>query len=496
MTAKSTRPTWVTELMVVAGFAALCVLVRLPFWFPSVIDWDESTFILMGQEILDGRLPYVELFENKPPLVFAAFALFLAVHSSIMAVRIGGAICVLMAAYLTYRIGTLLHTRKTGVIAGLLSIVFVSGVTTSGQATMSETIALVPLLGATALLLVPRSKRTSFLLGCLLAVAALVRTNLAYVVLAVSALIVYRLYRERSESALGETLTFGLGALLPPGIVAALYASQGHLDTLFSATVAASLNYSTQQNPLTTFAFQVVENPLIVIIFLVGIVPLYKRWGSVAGQKRPMVVWFSIVALATGLSIVMSGVSRRHYLIQLIPFLTIPVAVSILTGVSARHRRLTTLVVLLGLTFPAWKVVRQYGRAITRARQDRLFDDRGYRIARFLRQANPNREPVYLMTDHIAYWLTGTRPPRKIVTHPSNLSRRYLIEAVVGPSATPQSEMEKILAARPRYIVTGNRPGHLGSVPEAAAVLEDRLAAAYQLTETIGRSRIYVLREE
>ncbi len=478
------------------GFAALCVAIRLPFWFPSVIDWDESTFILMGQEILDGRLPYVELFENKPPLAFAAFALFLAVHSSIMAVRIGGAVCVLIAGYLTYRIGTRLHTMKTGVVAGLLSIVFISGVTTSGQATMSETIALIPLLGATALLLLPRSKPSSFLLGCLLAVAALVRTNLAYVALAVTALVLYRLYRERSGSAMGETLMFGLGALLPPGIVAALYASRGHLDTLFSATVTASVNYSTQQNPLTTLAVQVAENPLIVIIFLVGIAPLYKRWGSVTGVKRRMIGYFSIVAIATGFSIVMSGVSRRHYIIQLIPFLTIPVAVSLATGLSARHRTLTTLVVLLGLMFPAWKTVRRYGHVIARARHGELFDDRGYRIARFLREVNPNREPVYLMTDHIAYWLTGTRPPTRMAAHPSNVARGYLIEAVVGPSATPGSEMEKILATRPRYIVTRDRLRYMRDVPQAAAVLKDRLAAAYQLTEVIGGSRIYVLREE
>ena len=203
-----------------------------------------------------------------------------------------------------------------------------------------------------------------------------------------------------------------------------------------------------------------------------------------------------IVAIATGFSIVMSGVSRRHYIIQLIPFLTIPVAVSLATGLSARHRTLTTLVVLLGLMFPAWKTVRRYGHVIARARHGELFDDRGYRIARFLREVNPNREPVYLMTDHIAYWLTGTRPPTRMAAHPSNVARGYLIEAVVGPSATPGSEMEKILATRPRYIVTRDRLRYMRDVPQAAAVLKDRLAAAYQLTEVIGGSRIYVLREE
>ena len=497
MAATHTRPAWGRELMVVMGFAALCVAVRLPFWFPSVIGWDESTFILMGQEILDGRLPYVELTDNKPPLLYAAFALFLAMHSSVMAVRIGGALCVVIAGYVVYRIGARLHTSKTGVIGGLLSIVMVGGVTTSGQATMSEIVALVPLLGATALLLAPRSTLSSFLLGFLLAAAVLVRTNLAYVALAVTALVLARLVRARSPAALGETVAFGLGALLPPGIVVGLYGSHGHLDTLWAATVVASLNYSAQQSPLTTLATLVADNLVLVVIVGVAVVPLYGLWRHTAGHKRHMIVCFAVVAVATGFSIVMSGVSRRHYLIQLVPFLAIPVAVSLSAGLSARHRRLTALVVVLGLMIPAWKTARQYGHVITRLRDGQsLFDDRGYRIARYLREVNPSRKPVYLMTDHIAYWLTGTRPPTPMAAHPSAVAKGYLIHAVVGPSATPRSEMEKILATRPRYIVTRARLGYMTQAPEAMVVLENRLATTYQLMRVIDGSQIYVLREE
>jgi len=45
----------------VAVIAALCLwalILRLPFFFPDTIDWDESTLIIMGQGIRDGLLPY------------------------------------------------------------------------------------------------------------------------------------------------------------------------------------------------------------------------------------------------------------------------------------------------------------------------------------------------------------------------------------------------------------------------------------------------------
>jgi len=53
--------------VVLLGYLALSMLLRLPFSFVSVIDWDESTFIIMGQEILDGHLPYTRLWDFKLP---------------------------------------------------------------------------------------------------------------------------------------------------------------------------------------------------------------------------------------------------------------------------------------------------------------------------------------------------------------------------------------------------------------------------------------------
>ena len=41
------------------------VLSRLPFVAEYVIDWDESTFILMAQSLLNGHLPFTELWDLK-----------------------------------------------------------------------------------------------------------------------------------------------------------------------------------------------------------------------------------------------------------------------------------------------------------------------------------------------------------------------------------------------------------------------------------------------
>ena len=54
----------------IAVIAALCLwalVLRLPFFFPDTIDWDESTLIIMGQGIRDGLLSYDRIWDSKPP---------------------------------------------------------------------------------------------------------------------------------------------------------------------------------------------------------------------------------------------------------------------------------------------------------------------------------------------------------------------------------------------------------------------------------------------
>lgn len=76
----------------------VAVFVRLPYFTYAVIDWDESTFILMGDSLLRGHLPLTALSVLKPPLAYLPYAFFIHLFGhSIAAVRLGGLICVFVA---------------------------------------------------------------------------------------------------------------------------------------------------------------------------------------------------------------------------------------------------------------------------------------------------------------------------------------------------------------------------------------------------------------
>ena len=48
---------------------------KFPFFFTDVFNWDESTYIIIGQWIIDGGLPYIERTEVKPPLLGYLYAI-------------------------------------------------------------------------------------------------------------------------------------------------------------------------------------------------------------------------------------------------------------------------------------------------------------------------------------------------------------------------------------------------------------------------------------
>src|ERR1700676_5257696 len=124
-------------VLMLALLLAVALVTRFPFFFHDVISWDESTLILVGQSIVDGHLPYVTLYELKPPILFYFFAAVIwAGGKSIVAIRLAGMMCVWLVGFFIYKIGRGLWSARAGTSAGTLfviaSAVIASG---SGQAT-------------------------------------------------------------------------------------------------------------------------------------------------------------------------------------------------------------------------------------------------------------------------------------------------------------------------------------------------------------------------
>ena len=519
------------RLLIVSYLLLVSISIRLPFFFADVINWDESTFILMGQSILDGHLPYIELWDLKPPLAFVPYALFIALlGKTIVAIRLGGAIFVWLTSWLIYSIGENIWHRRVGILAGTFFIVL-SSLISGGQATLSEHIALLPLIGGLAVLILDRSSLiVLFTAGVLLTIATLIRLNLAYVVVAVGFWVLLTRFKLRLMT-LWQMLAYSLGSF---GTILLTYIPYMFTKTgnvWFNSVVLAPLSYSNTQksvwkalqaqinfilasispvqeiNNFLPDRFDLPESllpeyelpvELVGIALLVwiggilGAIAMIKHWHQTDTDTKRQSILLAIFFLATEISIIKSGATFEHYYIQAVPFFALGAGWYWHERLQNKNSFILTIAIA-SLVFISLKPIFTQYQFIS----DRLFNERtlnygvGYEIANFLERENPNKEPVYLMGDHIAYWFSGLNPISKSTTHPSNISREYLLQYIPGSNPSTTAELNRILATKPKFIVKPEEVFYIKEDSPARLLLDNTLAARYQSSVEIQGRKIY-----
>ena len=125
------------DLIAALAIAVVVVVARAPALLRSVADYDESLYLLVARDVLAGNLPYVTVWECKPPLFFFLIAGWLKLFGlSIVSYRFLADAAVFVTAYALYCIGRALPTRGT-LIGSTAALTYV-GLTLSDSGTASE----------------------------------------------------------------------------------------------------------------------------------------------------------------------------------------------------------------------------------------------------------------------------------------------------------------------------------------------------------------------
>jgi len=443
--------------MIYVYFFLFSLFVALPGFFPSVINWDESTFILLGQDVLNGHLPFTHYWDIKPPLVSFGYALFIFLFGkSIFAVRFGGMMCTTIAACFTYQTTKHLFDRPAGICAALLMIVS----TSSFQATMSEHLCLIPLaLILTYLLIKPCSVRNTFIIGVLVGGCVLIRTNLAYVGLGVGAVIFIREWSTGVKHMLCRLLSFFIGGMILPGVILLMYAFNHQWSLLISGLVDVPLAYIAygEQNVLhklwaachvyAKFLFD--QNILIGPAILASVYLIYSRCSIFAKKATTIIICLFLLCFYSTIH----PEAHRHYFIQFIPFLAMIGGVGLAYGFQFKNKLIHLGLIVL-LLFPVNIIWVQYRYLFHHVIYDQQpVQDTGYKIARLLNTYDVSDKYIFLTQYNIVYWLTDAKIPTKYV-HPSNLGKERLLKVADGDKASVRQELINILNKRPEFIVT------------------------------------------
>lgn len=482
--------------------AAVTLIVRFPFFFPEV-DLDESTFILMGQEILDGYLPYDRYWDVKPPLLFGFFAALISIFGkTIPAVRLGGTLWLIAAAWLVHLLGEKIRNRRTGLIAALLLVLYTT-LSIDGGSTTSEMIALLPLSGAALLTLKNElDKRDFFLIGLLISTACMFRLNLAYLALLGNLLLLPRRFVHSSASPVIRIGAYALGGAIPLALSFLPYLLAGKADLFFSSFFLASLRYADSQLTVIEAVGAYLErflelpyfllNSFLLAGFCCGAIYLAFAWKSFSPELRRQLSILLFFVSATGVSILKTGEAYEHYLIQLLPFASLVAAFFMDRLLESKARPLVVLACSVWLLVPANRVYAAYKPVVARHMAgEPLTYGPGYQIWEYLKKANPDNKPVYLMEASIVYWFNGDKPLTRLSFHPPNIGKEYLVKVASGPSATVRSELAEVLEIKPAFIVKPLIVRYFRNHQDARELLTEALTTDYVLVQTIGEYEIY-----
>lgn len=435
-----------TDRMVALGLFSIILFIRFPFFFRDYIDHDESTFILLGQSWVDGFLPYMQLWDLKPPLTFAFFASIIAIFGkSFIALRFAGSLLVLTTAFFTFKIGTKLAGRKVAFGAALSCVALLS-LFGSLQGVMSEHICMAFFTPALYLLISKQGIRWFFVAGILMGMVVMVKLNMAYPVLLLGLYFCFDTVRRKKVRLLWNLVFFGLGILIVITATLAPYYLNGHFPVWWKSVILAPLEYTTARR---YSLLKLAPSFLMVIGFL--LVAWRKKYLDFNNQT----VVLLIVAIAgVLLSFLKGGRVNGHYLIQLYPMLVVLVAVTLSALKLKKKVKIPSLALLVFMLIPLESYL-EYGNIIQhKARFGTLYNGEGFSLPKYIKENDLDTKNILFLAYHIGYWNLGELPPSKASTHPSNICRDELYPFFDNPRKNSLEELKYIMEElRPKTVV-------------------------------------------
>jgi 4-amino-4-deoxy-L-arabinose transferase-like glycosyltransferase len=460
-----------SHMFVAAGLCVLALLVRLPWYFVDVIDIDEGASVLVGQSLAVGRLPYTDVWDNKPPLGFVPFALVqLLFPHSLAFIRLSGTLLVAATAFLVFRISRRFGCSLESLLGAVLTVVAISIVIPSGEAVMMEHVAMPPLLGALTLTIRGRYNFWNCIaIGALLGTATLVRMNLAIpavvVVIAVLAISKGTFF----QSKLASGLAVGLGGSIVLFASYLPYALSNHSSLYIRSVFTVPLAYAASKLGFVDTLLEMIGLALPSWDPLAenggGSIKLLLWIGGAVGLIAPLLIpqnkervitamWLLIFCAAVCFSILLSGHAWGHYLIQIAPFFAIGAAA--LLGILRLSRTVVAAVCISVLLFATVTVWPKYSELVGTWRSGAsLYTGKTFALAEYLQLSENGDETYFFSDDILPYWILGRRPIIPIAAFPQNILR---VDEIVRPLYGRDYDMkrltEELFAKCPKIVVT------------------------------------------
>lgn len=486
------------------GFIGLAVILRLPALLYSVLNFDESLYLLIGDGLANGVLPYTGICDRKPFGLFAIFALFaLSPFDALVTSRIAASVSIGLTAFLLSRIAARLFDddeRWIGRIAGLTYVLYtlVDGGLASNAEVFHITAAVLGLhLVLRAIEADPARPRIGLMAAAGLAMGVGIQIKQPVVFDMAAFAIGYLILTTTGLRRLGGQISASLpalaavaaGAVTPTLLVMLVYVATGHWTEWVAGNVAAQRGFVDDRSlgfEIDPALRAMAEQAPLWLVPIVAALSL-RRLARSAGEERSgafLLVWVLSIVVAQ----YFLRIAADHYFLQFLP------AFSLLTGLllgrgiieqlpagAVRAGALTTIVVLTWFGIAKTAMVNTayvlrdryiYGEAHAA--------DTPAQVAAFIKPQLRPDDTLYQIGFHpILYHLTGAEPPTRFAF--TGLPHRTQAGRDGCPWVEPAVEAQRVLDTRPRFVAVEQGAFWDGLEPAAKSVIQARLDRDYTL---------------
>ncbi len=465
------------EISLLLGFFIVTILFRFWTFFQSGLDWDESLYMLVSQSMLDGKIPYVEVWDNKPVGIYLLYLLSFSIFGkSVFAIRFLSCIAVAVTSYILYRIGLLFgkNGQLIGVIAGLIYIMAI--LKNEGTAANTE-IFFVPFVAAAYYLSFanatrqtqpnPSAQRWRYLsIGLLLGIGFVIKYVVIYDLTAMLLLTV-RLHRTSKSSrhltALADLAVLLAGFLLPFLLMASFFFCTGQFAEFFYANFTANKI----RNLDRAFSLRVAIGALIAqlrlnfplwLCFGLTLTPLLKKSPPERRMVWLLLLWI-IIPLA-GIFLTFKVRLYAHYFLPILPPLSLVLAFALVQIFVKLQGQMPSLRQYLPLILAMMLLTGFYGASSFKQSAKFAYfswvkgiphyEDKAAETAAYLQTQITQDDYIYVADDDpVIYFLTDAKIPTRYA-YPFFLIGDNLPK-VAG--VNPTQELAAVIAKQPLYVV-------------------------------------------
>jgi len=425
------------------GFILLAIALRFLSFQYTVIDHDESSYLVIAQEILDGKILYVDVWDTKPVGIFLIFAAIIKIFGhSIFAIRLFASLFIGFTSFFLFL--SLKRWGKKNVLAliGGLSYLLFCSVHKWNFAANTEIF--FNLFTAIALFFFSGKKNNLhfFLSGLFIGIGFIIKYFVLFDLAAFWLFYVFVFVKKEGSSLLNvfkNTISMGLGFIIPFTSVFFYYYFSNYFEEFVFVSFVLPRNYINNFNITKVFLF-FSEFYLVYIPFIIlFIIAIFK------GKNRTLVyfslLWFAMIWII----ILLPGKFFHHYYFQLLLPLAFLIPEVFNTDSTTerflrKHYKIVLAIFLSAFVF--WNVGFQYTMFFNKT-------DHRKEVARYLNKELKENDILYCNYSSVIYFLTKKSPPQKYI-HPTLLSKEEHINAI---KVDVDKEAMRVINKKPSVLV-------------------------------------------